>query len=55
MIVDRRAVSAGRWLVMGSGVSTDSARLFRGRLVAIGPAGVVEDGAGAVPGGGDEV
>src|SRR5579862_8884193 len=59
MIVDHGAVSAGRRPVWGPGVSTDSARgsggVFRFGMVPSGPAGVVKDGPGAVPGGGDEV
>ena len=59
MIVDLRAISAGRWPAGGPGIATDSARgsggVVRLRLVPADVAGVVENGPGAVPGGGDEV
>jgi hypothetical protein len=48
-IVDCGAVSAARWPIEGSDISTDSARYFRWRLVPTCLASIVEDGAGTVP------
>jgi hypothetical protein len=54
MVVDRATVSAARRPVAGPGISTLSTPVFRCLALAW-PAGVVEDGPGAVPRGGDEM